>query len=283
MPYTPLQMAEAFIQAGELSDAVDALMQHLEANPADDAARRLRAQVLARMSDETHQRMALDDLSQLTQPTTDDAFRRSIVLERLGDTASADDILTGLYRRDPTNERIAERYFFTLMARGRYAEARNLLDTMPHTWDWLEKAGDLASEYEGEAQAIQYYTQAIEHLETQFDTSVEAFALSIKSNMLAKRAQMYATLGQFTEADADYVAAEALAPDDPTLTFWHSFVAVDLGDEQRALTLCRTALENAGEGWRSNMIQSLKVMRDGGRYRALADAVLISPDHFDQT
>jgi tetratricopeptide (TPR) repeat protein len=274
MAYTALQRAEAFIQSGELSDAVDALTQHLEVNPRDDAARRLRAQVLARMSDETHLRQALDDLSQLTQPTTDDAFWRSIVLERLGDTVSAASILTRLYRADPTNERVAERYFFMLLALKRYAEAGAILDAMPRTWDWLEKAGDLASEYEGEAQAIEYYSQAIELLETEFDTSAEAFAQSIKSNMLAKRAQMHATLGQFREADAGYAEAEVLTPDDATLRFWHSFVAVELGDEERALTLCRAALDKAGEGWRSNMIESLKVMRDGGRYRALADAIL---------
>jgi tetratricopeptide (TPR) repeat protein len=276
MSYTPLQIAEAYIQAGELSDAVDVLAQHLEANPEDDTARRLRAQVLARMSNDALLRMALADLNQLKRSTTDDNLWRSIVLEQLGDRASAAGILRELYSADPTNERIAERYYWMLFALQQYAEARRILDAMPPTWDWLQKAGDLASEYEGEVQAIQYYTQALEHLETQFDTAVDAFSQAIKSHLLASRAQMYAALGQFAKADTDYGEAEALAPDDATLIFWHSFVAAGLGDGQRALTLCRAALEKASDGWRAQMMETLKVMRDGGRYQALADAVLSS-------
>ncbi|MCI0352746.1 MAG: hypothetical protein L0Z53_25270, partial [Acidobacteriales bacterium] len=207
MPYTPLQMAEAFIQAGELLDAADALTQHLEANPSDDAARRLRAQVYLRMRSEEHYHAALADLDQLAAPTLDDEVTRAIALEYLSDMEGAIQAVERARAAYPNDESIAERYFFMLMARRRYAEARALLDTMPQSWDWLEKAGDLASEYEGETQAIQYFSQAIERLETQFDTSADAFAQSIKSNLLAKRAQMYATLGQFTEADSDYIAA----------------------------------------------------------------------------
>lgn len=287
MPYTPLQLAEAFIQAGELADAVDALSQHLETNPGDDAARRLRAQVQARMGDDDDLRAALDDLNRIAQPTPDDLYWRSIIHERQGEKESALRLLSELHTANPGDERIAERYFYLLLSMRHYADARALLDPMPRTWDWLQKAGDLASEAEGETEAIQYYTQALEHLESQFDTSVDAFAQSIKSHLLSSRAQMYATLGQFAEADTDYGEAEALAPDDATLTFWHSFVVADLGDGERALALCRSALERAGDGWRAQLIASLKVMQDGGRYRALADAILSSvgdsPDHLDQT
>jgi tetratricopeptide (TPR) repeat protein len=214
------------------------------------------------------------ELVLLGAATPDGGVCRAIARDHLPDLGGAMQAIERARAARPNDERIAERYFYMLMARARWAEARSLLDIMPHTWDWLQKAGDLASESEGETQAIQYYTQAIEHLEAQFDTSVDSFAQSIKSHLLASRAQMYATLGQFSEADADYASAEALVPDDPTLAFWHSFVAVELGDEERALTLCRTALKNAGEGWRANMIQSLEVMRDAGRYRVLVDEVL---------
>jgi tetratricopeptide (TPR) repeat protein len=273
MAYSPLQLAEAFIQAGELADAVEALTQHLEANRGDDAARRMRAQVLARMGDD-HLSAALDDLNRITKPTRDDLFWRSIIYERQGDPENARKILGDLYTANPLDERIAERYFYLLLNNRQYTDARTLLDTMPPTWDWLQKAGDLASEDEGEKQAIEYYTQALAHLETQFDTTVDAFACSIKSQILAARAQMYATLGQFAEADADYGKAEALAPDDAMLTFWHSLVAADLGDNERSLALCRLALDKASEGWRAQMMRTLKVMRDSGRYQALADAIL---------
>lgn len=273
MPYSRLQLAEAFIQAGELADALDALSQHLEASPDDDAARRLRAQVWARMGDE-HLSAALGDLDCIAQPTLDDLFWRSIILERQGDQDGALRILRELHTQQPFDERMAERYFYLLLSRRQYAEARAILDAMPRTWGWLQKAGDLASESEGEIQAAGYYTQALEHLEMQFDTSLNAFAQAIKSHILASRAQMYAIAGQFALADADYTAAEALTPDDPTLAFWHSFVALELGDEERAFTLCRTALDKAGEGWRAQMVASLKAMRDSEQYRALADAIL---------
>ncbi|MBZ0278924.1 MAG: tetratricopeptide repeat protein, partial [Anaerolineae bacterium] len=46
MGYSPMQLAEAFIKTGELTDALDALNQQLETVPQDDYARRLRSQVL---------------------------------------------------------------------------------------------------------------------------------------------------------------------------------------------------------------------------------------------
>ncbi|MEO1163713.1 MAG: tetratricopeptide repeat protein, partial [Chloroflexota bacterium] len=46
MAYTPMQLAETFLKTGELEDALDALNQQLEAEPADEEARRLRVQVL---------------------------------------------------------------------------------------------------------------------------------------------------------------------------------------------------------------------------------------------
>ena len=290
MSYSPLQLAEAFIQAGELVDAVDALTQHLEATPGDDAARRLRAQVLIRMRSAENYRAALADLDQLDAPTPDDDVTRAIALEyleflskSLSDLDGAMQAIERASSARPGDERIAERYFYMLEARARWEEARSLLNTMPRTWNWLQKAGDLASEYEGETEAVTYYAQALEHLETQFDTSTDAFAQSIKSHLLSSRAQMYATLGQFREADADYTAAEGLAPDDATLMFWHSFVAAELSDEEQALALCRAALGKASDGWRTQMMETLKVMRDGGRYQVLVDAMLRSPDNLDQT
>jgi tetratricopeptide (TPR) repeat protein len=273
MSYSPLQLAEAFIQTGELTDAVDALTEHLGTNPHDEAARRLRAQVFARMGD-NYLSAALDDLNYITRPTRDDLFWRSIIYERQDDPDNARRILHDLYAAHPLDERIAERYFYLLLNNRQYTDARALLDAMPRTWDWLQKAGDLASEYEGEAQAVIYYTQALEHLETQFDTPVDTFAQSIKSHLLASRAQMYATMGKFAEADADYTEAEVLAPEDATLMFWHGFVAADLGDSERALALCRSALNQASEGWRAQMIASLKVIRDGGKFPSVADVIL---------
>jgi len=274
MSCTPLQLAEAFIQYGELNDTLQALSIHLEANPADDAARRLRAAVAIRMREEAHFRLAVSDLNQISEPTPDDDVNRAIALEYLADLDGAMLAVERARAARPQDERIAERYFFMLLARRRFAEAQSLLETMPRTWDWLQKAGDLASEADGPEQAIALYSQALDHLDTQFDASVDAFARPLKANLLASRAHTYAAAGQFPEADADYTAAEALMPDDAMLAFWHSFIAADLGDHARAVDLCRAAYEKAGEGWRAQMVETLKIMRDSGRYAALADAIL---------
>ena len=50
--YSPIELAEAFIRTGELADALDALNPHLEAQPNDETALRLRAAVLMRLPGE---------------------------------------------------------------------------------------------------------------------------------------------------------------------------------------------------------------------------------------
>ncbi len=84
MGYSPMELAEAFIQTGELPDALDALNQQLTAYPDDETARRLRAQVLMRLPGEEHLRAALHDLDQLASPTAEDGLLRGILLEQLG-------------------------------------------------------------------------------------------------------------------------------------------------------------------------------------------------------
>jgi tetratricopeptide (TPR) repeat protein len=274
MAYTPLQLAEAFIQAGELADAADALTQHLDSNPDDDSARRLRAQVLARLPDEADLRLADADLSQLATPTTDDAIWRSIVLQRLGDNYHAAALLAELHENNPENERIAERYFDLLLGQGKYAEAQFVRDQMPDSWDWLQRSAILAESQEQQEQAVLYLTQALADLETRFDLSSDAFAQSIKGSFLNQRAHDYLELQRFPEAEVDFAAAEALLPDDPSPTFWHGLITAELGDIEQGLMLCRTAFAKASDGWRAQMIASLKVIRDDERYRALADAIL---------
>ncbi len=274
MSYSPLQLAQAFIQAGELADAVNALTQHLEANPGDDAARRLRAQVYLRMHDEGSFCAALDDLSQLSNPTSDDEITKAITLEYLSDFDGALQVIERVWAGHPNDERIAERYFFMLMGGAKWGEAQSLIATMPPTWDWLEKAGDLASEKKDPKQAVIYYTQALENLETQFDTSIDAFARSLKSHTLTKRARSYLMLERFADADADYGTAEALIPDDPTFTFQRSLIAVELRDYERAIALCHAAFEKANDVWREEKILLFRVMPIQSSYSILAKAIL---------
>lgn len=269
MPYTPLQLAEAFIQTGELQDALDALNQHLDVNPADDNARRMRAQVLMRKRRLEDLLAALSDLKQLGTPSMQDRLTVAILMEQIGDFQAAVDTLAQLYAEHPQDEPIAERYFWMLLARGQYEQAAQILATMPRTSDWLTKAGDLATENGHEDEAPQYYTEAIKQLGVEFDLSIDNFARPIHANLLMSRAQAYATLGKFHEASEDYAAAQAVMPDDPLIGFWHSFVQLELGHIQEAVVTCRLALETPNENLKSRMIDYLKSRADNPQFAPL--------------
>jgi tetratricopeptide (TPR) repeat protein len=195
-----------------------------------------------RLPGEDNQRAALSDWAQITDPTRDDRFSHALLLERLGEGDAAITIMAALVAEQPGDERVAERLFYALLAARRFEDARALLKTMPETWGWLQKAGDLATEDGNSAQAPAYYTQALTLLAEAFDLTRDDFAKPIQAGLLAARAQAYATIKQFAEAEADYAAAGAIMPDDHTLPFWRSFALLELGRQDEALAACRAAL-----------------------------------------
>jgi tetratricopeptide (TPR) repeat protein len=182
-----LRLAEAFIQAGELDDALNALQGHLAANPADDTARRLRISILRRMNDAGHYQTALDDLDRLTTLTADDEVQRSILLQAMNDWPGANAAMERAHRLAPDNERMTERYLLTLERSGSPDKARTLLESLPNTWRWLQIAGDLAQRMGDKAAAHQYYTAALAHLEEKLDTDNNAFAANLKQVLILKR------------------------------------------------------------------------------------------------
>jgi hypothetical protein len=187
MPYDALQLAEAFIQAGELPDALDALNAHL-ATQADDAdALRLRAALRLRLRTVDDLRAGLADLEALQEPTADDHIQRSIILGELAEWPAARDAAMAARALRPADERIAERYLLTLGRCGEYAAARTLLESLPRTWRWLEWAGDLARDA-GDPLAAQHYTAALAHLETRMDTANDPLAANLKAVITLKLA-----------------------------------------------------------------------------------------------
>jgi tetratricopeptide (TPR) repeat protein len=187
MAYSPLQLADAFIRTGELNDALDALNTHLDANPGDDVARRLRASVLRRMEGSHYQRAALDDLSQLATPTADDEVERSILLQRLGEWQAASTAMRRAHEFRPDDERIIERYVMTLERSGQPEQAKMLLEGLPKTWRWLQIAGDLAQAVGDNEAARDWYDAALAQLDAQMDTTHNAFAANLKAVLILKR------------------------------------------------------------------------------------------------
>lgn len=233
-------MAEAFIQAGELADALDALDTHLAAHPGDDTARRLRAAARARLGGETNWRAALADLDALSDRTATDEVQRAILLLHVNDAAGARAALARARELAPDDERILERYIDTLDT----ADARALVDTLPKTWGWLKKAGDLAALAGDLEAAVAHYTAALERLNC--IAPVDNAVLANQRALLAlNRANLYFRLGRYREAAADYAAAIPAFPNDRMTPFLRGQAVYLGGDAAEGIQLCREALERA--------------------------------------
>ncbi|MEO8609718.1 MAG: hypothetical protein ABI690_17630 [Chloroflexota bacterium] len=289
MPYTPLQLAEASIQTGELQDALDALNQHLDANPSDDDARRMRIQVLMRMSDNANLRLALDDLNHLATPTLDDVVQKSIIYERLGDLSLALEEITSIWSLNSADDRLTERYLRLLVVRGEIGKAIVMGGLLPRTWRWLQWRGDIYALAEMPEAAIQQYSEALIHLAEQFNLDIDQWGRAIQARLLLARADAYIQLSKFlnqtepalddlsgesvrykfiraaghsiestlVNADVDYLAAQSIIPTDPMIPFKRGLLVALQGDESQAENLCRAAWSDANDLLRNEMRMAL--------------------------
>lgn len=267
-----LQLAEAFVRAGELADALEALHRHIESSPGDDDARRLRAAVCLRLGDGDHLWAALADLDALTSADAGDEVQRSIILQRLGDLPGALAAMTRARALKPDDDRITARYLELLVMAGRRRTARDLLKTLPQTWRWLETGGDLARADGDFAGAVRYYTAALDQLDARMDTAGDAFAAGLRVALLSKRAAVYLAGGQPVPAEADYRLLESLVPGDLTFVFYRGLALALRGEMDNACAICRAALQDAGAAMRAAMLEALADDR-----LANLRAALISP------
>ncbi len=248
MPYTPLQLAEAFIQTGELQDAVDALKEHLNAQPLDDSARRLLASVLMRMPDKEKVDEAVRHLEVLR--TAEDYVMLGQIRERSGDEyETVIDEFYEAWRLKPGDERITEMYVERLCQssemRDHIARAMQALLQMPRTWRWLQWAGDISVQASSYAWAIMYYNEALADLERKVDTKNNAFTANMKANLLLKRANAYLEAQELEAAEGDYDAAQKIVPNDVGITFQRGLVAFWRGQHDAAVRLCREAMQTS--------------------------------------
>lgn len=267
MGYSPMQLAEAFLRTGELTDALDALNQQLAQEPTDDTARRMRIALLIQLSDDKHLRLALEDCNQLANPLPADFTRRSIILEKLDDLPGALLAMELVRRNAPQDERAVERTLHLLLAQGETQKARQLLEERPKTWQWLERAGDLAAQSGEPATAVLRYTEALALLEESFDLQTNIYARALMARLLLARADSHRRLEQLAEAEADYRQAEAVVPDEPIIPFSRGLLAFMRGELPLAVELCGNALQNANETLRAQMRKTLAEPR----YAALAE------------
>jgi len=266
--YTPLQLAEAYLQTGELEAALEALNTHLGDFPNDDYARRLRIHVLIDMPGGLD--AALADLDGLIMPTGSDAGLRGRVLMKMGDYPGAASAFAQAWQHYPTL--YAETYARVLLRLGDSEQALRALAVLPPTWQWHSWNADIY-DLRGEFQkAVEHYTAALDGLTSAMAEADEPRLLdAMRANELIKRGNALMRVGQFADADADYAAAAGIVPDDAAIPFNRGLTYLLRGDFERALRLCREAWSRANEGLREQMRVELAA---DPRYHALAEALL---------
>lgn len=280
-----LALAEAYIHAGELREALAALDAHLAAHPDEDQARRLRARLqmgMAQADDQALLRAALDDLERIAQPDADDHHWRSIILQRMGDSAGARTAMRHALMLRPRDERLAERLIALCLEAGDHEQAEHVLqailrDDMPNRWRWLIWQGDIAARRGNDEAAAASYSAALDEMTLRLGNgSGNALIENMRAQTLIKRAAAHNLLRRFAAADADYAAAERIIPDDPMIPFQRGLILYAAGNAsqtalRRALPMLRDALDAAVPALRDQMRDMLL---DNPLYRPLAQALL---------
>lgn len=262
-----IELANAFIHAGELDDARQALDAHLQSHPADDAARRLLIDVLMRLPVPVEDiRRQFDELSLLNAA---DFLRLSLVCERAGSHAEAYAALEAAAARQPDDAAIADRRISLLRQIGDFEQARALVAAQPRSWRWLQLAGELACEVQDYPAAIESFNVALDYAGQMFAPG-DRWGDSVRLQLLLGRAGAALALGMLEQADADYTAA-AVYSDDPLIAFNRGLAAALGGNLTEALALCGAALADAPPALQAHMSA---VLRADGRYAGLAALLL---------
>ena len=257
MAYSPMELATVFIKTGELEDALAALDEHLVAETDDDTARRLRANVLMRLRREGELEQALSDIQALSLLTLDDHVRKSIILEYMGRQEDAVQSMRDAYQLAPDDARVVERYVKLLVAVRQFDDALKLIKEQTDDWQWAQWAGDIHIKQDDDASAVAGYSQALKQLGEQFDVADNRHAAAMQARLLLARGHAYRRLNQLQAAEADYLSAQAIQPDDPSIGFNLGLLKALAGDTTGALQLCREAIHDAPETLRQAMLESL--------------------------
>lgn len=257
MPYSSFDIATACLQAGELPDALAALDTHLAQHPADDAARRMRIGILRHLGDAQQVQAALDDMQHLTDPQPADRIQQSLLLEQAGRIDEARHCLADAHMRWPQDERLTERYLNLLLAHDLAADALVMIRQQPQTWRWLQWEGDALVRLGDDLMATARYGLALAQLDAQITPDNALYFGPIQARLLLARAAAYQRLDMLDQATPLYAAAEALIPNDPTISFNRGLLAWRRDEQAEALRLCRAALAASNESLRTRLLADL--------------------------
>ncbi|MBI1258551.1 MAG: tetratricopeptide repeat protein [Chloroflexi bacterium] len=266
--HTPIELAEAFIEAGELDDALEALNQQLEMHPEDMDARRLRIDVMIRLPGRA--REALAELNALPDLTEWDYVKRMGALIQLGLSAEIEAPLIEAfkkYRHNSALEQLAMIVITLLEQRGKADQALEFLADLPKTPIWLMWSAKCYVLKGDNVTAAEHLCSALDQLAN----STDPLLMLQRAGLTLQRADIYRRLKRYEDAEADYRAAEAIIPDDPMIPFNRGLMIYERGNLRGALPLCRDALDHAPEGLREHM---RRVLTTDPRYNTLVQALL---------
>ena len=207
-PDPRLEVADAFLMAGELADALEALDSYLTEHPDDGDIRRLRAAVLLRMPGEDAAWAALDDLAAMRARTAEDEIARVRALRRLGENVAAHEALYDAYERTG-DFRLAELLLTSLHSRGEVDEGHAVLDTLPETAVWLRWRGEFALLGDEPQAAVTAFSAALDRLSA---IQQSPFIQNERGQLLLRRAEAYELRGDAEAAHADRSEAKRLLP-----------------------------------------------------------------------
>lgn len=265
MRYDDLQVAEACLDAGAIDEALnvlDALLRARGDPVRKAAARRLRAAIHARQPDPDSLRAALADLDAIKGPARpDDHLLRSVICERLDridDALAAIETGCDRHRRHP---RLAEYRLHLLRRAGRLDDAQRVaaawIAASPADWQWPRWAAEIAAEAGADDAALAHYIQAREKLAAFIGDSADPSYTPLIAALMLAQAAILARLDRLAEADALYVQAADLVPDDPLIAFNRGLLAARRGDIDTAAALCEQALRAGTSGLQAYMRRAL--------------------------
>lgn len=256
MPYSAMELAEAFLKTGELEDALEAVNQQLGDYPADDEARRIKIQIQLRLLPVPQLHRLSDDFEALAEKTVEDWQLKSVIEERMGNQNEAIAAIENARKLSPDNERLSERLLDLLLVAEQYADALVLVREQQPGWRWLEREGDVLVLQGDDMLATARYGLVLSHLE-EFEGTMQAdYLQALKSRVILARAHAYRRLGHTDTAQEHYLSAQKIIGEDITIQFNLGLIAEMEGNHTEALKLCKDALSKASPTLKSNMAES---------------------------
>ncbi|MGB1289250.1 MAG: tetratricopeptide repeat protein, partial [Aggregatilineales bacterium] len=258
MAYSPMELAEAFIQTGELDDALEALAEQIDTEPKDFDARRLRASVLLRLPTDENiaQGIADMDVIPVKKRTGHDYWLRSLLFEKQGNIAGALVEAQLAELPDARGDRLTERIIEMWIAMKNYEGALDVIAQQPRNRIWREREADIYVLMGDDIKAMKAYNFVLAEMVEDFDLEHNGHHRARYARVLMAHAAVCQRIGDIYTARDTYAEASAYI-DDPVLDFNRGLLAATMGEMDKATELCSKGFNAASERVRAEMREDL--------------------------